>query len=909
MDIHKLYIFAKNRDAIAAQKGYSFQQLTTIRDWLRNRVAGGSTVIYCDYEDDIFLRDHELAKSTFKQIKLYSTNFSFTSESIKNSIAHFFMLYVKGEYAFDQVKFEFCTNASIVGRNVRDNDALLLKEWYENQANVLSEELMSRVRTRIKQILDDYVNERYEELSTAVDQKPNVQKAKQVYDALTDDDIDAFISCINWQFDNIDQNTAVDQVVTEIETLVLQLPLPLDETKSKLYADLLIAEVHRRSTRDNPDERKLTNHLLDSTLLNAGSKEDMWYAEATKHAREKPVATEFLPGEFQSTIAATRYCRWKNLDDNHKSVWQTVLEAYIDLPDIPLESKKKAIYEYLFLKIGHNYSVKRTESAIAGDVKLIKFYIDNWSSRNHIRDVEEDITLLQLLKAQIQRYEFPISQEALETWEVAIESFLDAEMAKEQRSDKLCELLELRGHLEKQKDVLQPLKNVNAAFEIYRRILPLLPSTKFYSLSKLYSQLDSLQALLIEYDINEELQDTIDDFQSEIQTHASITGQRVTSAYRLIDKAEKHFKNGNLRSSLKALNLFHEAKDLCRMDDTRAAYNVCLLGLSQVYSSLGMSYASKYYALVALWSTWHSADPKLNRLLPSALGLVCTSDFLSGSWMSAITDFGLYLFMQRQFDEKGLNFRDDKLFVGMRHNIALVMFTAPQLQPEMKGVVDSLRNSWAPIWDAQIQPFIDEFNKDEVPFNRINRLLGGMPLSDLGTTRVIEFNALKIDWCIEFENIEMMSVIGEEFVSFLQVVLCEIAADNRDILLADHKVDIFIREGHFQKEFTPDGKWILTIPVFDSNRQEDIKMHYVYLGKLVTILLGQVTKVTKGELNMYYLHLLKDRKLGEKALEGTAYQRAYKQSIDTSTLDIVRGSGFKPMGHDARVNIQRKWLV
>jgi len=908
MDIHKLYIFAKNRDAIAAQKGYSFQQLTTIKDWLSVRVAGGKEVIYCDYEDDIFLRDHTEGKAVFKQIKLYSTNFSFTSESITNSIAHFFMLYVKGDYAFDQTTFEFETNASIVGKNVKDNDALLLKEWYENQG-VLSDDLIARIRTRVKKILDAYVNARYEELSSDVVQKPNVQKAKQVYESLKDDDIDVFIRCIHWRFDNVDQNTAVERVVEEIESLIMQVPLPLDQSKSKIYSALLVDEVHRKSIQDNPEDRKLTNELLDSILLSAGSKDDIWYAEVVRHARENSTVEKFFPGEFQNTIAATRYCRWENLDDGHKVVWQKILEQYIALADIPTESKKKAIYEYLFLKIGHNYLEKRTDSAIVGDVELIRFYIKNWKNRNHIRDVDEDITLLQLLKAQVQRYAFPVSKEELTSWEKEIGTFLEDEMLKQQNVDRQCELLELRGHLEAQKDVLEPVKNVGGAFEIYRKILPLLPQTKFYSLSKLYSQLDSLQKLLIKYDINEELQDTIEGFQSEVQQHAVKTGQRITSAYALIEKAEIHFKNRNLRGYLKALDLFHQAKARCRMDDTKAQYNLCLLNLSQVYGVLGMSYAAKYYAAIALWSTWHSADPALNKLLPRALGLICLQDFLSGSWMSAITDFGLYLFLQREFDEKGLNFQDDDLFLATRHNIAMVMTVAPMLQPEMKDVADSFQKIWGPIWVEQIRPFIDQFNKGEKPIDRVKKLVSGMPLMDLGPNRVIVFNALKIDWRIEFENNAKMAAISEEFTSFLQVTLCEIAAEDPTILLPDRKVDIVIQEGHFQKEFTTDGKWILTIPAFDTNEEEQVRNHYLYLGVLITNVLGKVINLAKEELSTLYFHLLEKRKLGEKALEGTAYQRIYKQSLDVSSFDVITGSDFKSLSEDSLFELQKKWLI
>ena len=184
-----------------------------------------------------------------------------------------------------------------------------------------------------------------------------------------------------------------------------------------------------------------------------------------------------------------------------------------------------------------------------------------------------------------------------------------------------------------------------------------------------------------------------------------------------------------------------------------------------------------------------------------------------------------------------------------------------------------------------------------------------MPLADLGETRVIAFNALKIDWHIEFENNAMMAAIGEEFASFLQATLCEIAAEDPTILLVGHKVSIVLQEGHFQKEFTADGKWILTIPAFDTNDEEKVRKHYVYLGVLVTSVLSKVTKLTKEELNVFYFHLLEKRKLGEKVLEGTAYQRIYKQSLDTSSLDVMKGSDFNSLPEGSRFEIQKKWLI
>src|SRR5690349_4614012 len=101
MSAHVLHIFSKNREAVATQKGYAYQQLKTLVNWIESRIANGDEEIYCDYEDDIFSRSPKDKKLIFTQIKLYATDFSFSSESIKTSIAHFFILYVKGEYAND----------------------------------------------------------------------------------------------------------------------------------------------------------------------------------------------------------------------------------------------------------------------------------------------------------------------------------------------------------------------------------------------------------------------------------------------------------------------------------------------------------------------------------------------------------------------------------------------------------------------------------------------------------------------------------------------------------------------------------------------------------------------------------------------------------------------------------------
>lgn len=316
MSVHKLYIFAKNRDAVAAQKGYTYQQLKTLEDWIENRIIAGEDDIYCDYEDDILARDISKGRSIFTQIKLYSTDFSFSSESVKKAIAHFFMLFVKGEYSFDQVEFRFETNVSIVGRTAKDNDAALLREWHENQGNI-SADLLQRIRIRVKKILDEYINERTEELKDVTELKSDLQLARNIYTNLKDENFDALIGSIKWQFDDEEANDAIDRILGNLQELIPRIPLPLDSDKTKIYSSLLVNEVFKRSIQDDPEKRKLTNELLDSILLNAGEREDKWYADIFPQYKGITVH-DFYQGEFQTVINAANYCRWNFMDEGHK---------------------------------------------------------------------------------------------------------------------------------------------------------------------------------------------------------------------------------------------------------------------------------------------------------------------------------------------------------------------------------------------------------------------------------------------------------------------------------------------------------------------------------------------------------------------------------------------------------------
>jgi len=883
MSIHKLHIFAKNRDAIATQKGYAFQQLKTIENWLQNRIANKDEVIYCDFEDDIFARDLKQGTSKFTQVKLYSTDFSFLSDSIKKAIGHFFMLYVKGDYAFDKMEFNFETNASVVKRVVKDNDADLLQEWNDNLGKI-NLELLGRIRTRVKKILDEYINEMFEELKDKLAAKSDIQQARIIYDGLKDENFDEFINCIKWQFDDVDSNIAVEQIMSRIGGLIPKIQLPIDESRNQIHAALLVKEVYERSIQDDPEDRKLTNDLLDSILLNAGGTEEQWYAETLQQFKSGNKVKSFFPGEFQAVMNGARYCRWNMEDEGHEIFWLDLLKQFIELPDTPLPYKRKSIYEYLFLKIGHNPLGKRKESAIAGDIDLIKLYIEQWEHRNNLQGIEDDITLLQLLKAQVVRFSIALPDIDLAEWQISIEIFLDEQIQKETNVDIKCELLELRGHLTHQSNIHNPVANFKYSFEFYRKIPPLLSEARLYSLAKLYGQMKALIKMLTVYGIDDGMIDMVDQFMKEIQDYAERTGQRHRAAHDLVERGAIHLEHPNVPNFLRALELFHRAKELWQLEYTKEGYILSLLNIAQIYDSLGMSYASKYYAFVALWSTWHFSDPAIYKRLPQALGQICSCDYSSGAWMNALEDFNHYLVTKREFDEKGFDMENDEMYHRTVFSIAKIFHAVPIIHPELLPYLNLLKKKWGVIWNEQIEPVVQQLNEQIKGLDSFKLILArdlrDIPLNDVGAIRMVKFNALNIDWSIKFNNDETMTAIGEEFVSFIQVALCEIARINNQLLVPGQTIIISIKEGHFQKENLSENNWIITIPKFDSKVEIEIQTHYAYIGSLLKSILQPASTLLKDEFNKFYVDTLFIKgDFGKKTLAGAAYQRIFRNSI------------------------------
>jgi hypothetical protein len=256
----------------------------------------------------------------------------------------------------------------------------------------------------------------------------------------------------------------------------------------------------------------------------------------------------------------------------------------------------------------------------------------------------------------------------------------------------------------------------------------------------------------------------------------------------------------------------------------------------------------------------------------------------------------------------------DKNYQRAIFEVATIMHAVPLLHPEMSQFIESLKSKWGFVWTDQMKPLVEEISKrvkDADELKRIlNRKMFDVPLNDVGLMRNIRFNALGSNWQIQFENTEVITPIGEEFTSFLQVTLCEIARVRPGVLNTGRTIQITVKQGHFQKQQLGGDNWIVNIPEFDSKEQSDIQMHYSYLGSLVTKILQGISNVSKEAFNQFYTEqLLQKEKLGEKALEASSYQRVFRNSIGPSFEETKNRSGFSSMDEKSVPIAYPEWLV
>ncbi|GAB3323415.1 hypothetical protein GCM10027511_32380 [Hymenobacter humi] len=902
MSISKLFLFAKNTDASASMRGYQYQVFKTVETWLENYLDHVDEAIYCDYEEDIFQHNELTQAATFRQLKLYSTPFSFRSEEIQKAVAHFFMLHVKTDYAAKNKEFVFEANSRIAEYR-EGNESDLLRRWVANQ-EALPDALLPECAKKVKVLVTSYVNERAAQLANQLAEKLKkkaedaeallgikaeeqvLQEAVTVFQKLTDQDWDDFTRRIKWRFDDLSPDEAFKGTIARLEELVAQLP-DMPKERRKGFLGMLCMRVDIKASEQAPEDRKLVNGELTNLLLQAGTLEDLWYHEVFTKWNEIGQPADFRLGEFYEVLQAVSYCRVAKNLQSHDAFWIGLLTSYITQLEQQPEFRKKGLYELLWLRMRPTEYLAPALGDLFGLEDYIREYFSDFSAFTAAGDFEDIQSLLFLVMASALNEKSALTPEETASWLQQFKKQLDQLLSQTTNPSDLCRLLECSANLHffagSQDRSAENVAKIMAPLE---QLLANLDQARLYNATQLSNRIHTHIRLLIQVDEeeNEVLIDAFKEFVGRLDAVVEKKRGAHERARRLVASGAAYLESKTPNSLLKALRDFHEAKALWLQDETFEGYTLALLNIAQVYGALDMHFAAKYYGLWATWVSWQKGSRKLVKRIAQGIGMVFHADFVQGAWFSALLDFELYMRMRHEFDPEPIDAEGAEMPQKSIMNYGFLLYAAPLLAPELQVMAQAKLTATGYLKEEYLDELLAVLQAD-LPEAKLRagltRNFADAPLNDMGPERTVRFHALGMEWHVHFRNSYEMTALGEDFCAMLQVLLVEIALSKVDFHLPSGLVDLTLEatDDPREPEQLPDNgkaKWKAFVQRVDSSDYEVVKLGAAFVSVALKAILQDISLLPAVEYNEAFWGLFTKSNLGAKSMQATSYQRMFR---------------------------------
>ncbi|MBW7941047.1 MAG: hypothetical protein H3C64_01320 [Candidatus Kuenenia stuttgartiensis] len=904
MGISDLYIFSKDTDANASLRGYNYQVLKTVETWVDNFLNKIDDEIYCDFEEDIFQINPTLKTARFRQIKLYSNNFSFASKEVKKCIAHFFMLHVKTDYTLLEKEFVFEANTSVAQKKGK-NDAELLKKWSDNQEN-LDDELLKKCVAKVRSIVSVYIEEQAKAIGykTTTEEKETINEALGVLKSLEENDWIEFTKRVKWRFNNVSSDEEFLTIRNKIEEQILRLPFDIDKKNISSIFGMLNTIAWDKASSENTEGRKLTSDELKETLLQSANDSDKWYWQVAERWKGGTAIPGFTIGEFYEVIDATRHCRQHPYLTMHDHLWLNLLKIYIDNVEMDDVFKRKAIYEYLWLRFRPTDYYTEPEGDLLGEVKYFEFYFRNFKAFKNATEIEDAQSLMNISVAAIQIDKTDLKKEQVEGWFYKMEETIKAKLEKETNPNEICHLLENLGthylFLNARKKGSMDASEVITPF---KKIFAHINKADLYDVTALSTRLNEYIKLLIEVDPdkNAVLIEVIENFTEELNPLV----EKRNGSYKLakveIERGMRYLKSTNPIHLLKALNSFHKAKTLWYRQESIEGFVLALMNVSQLYSAIGLNLAAKYYAMGAAWASIHNGSHHLLKRIADAFGLVFYANFKQGAWMNAIISFADYMNARDEFKGTPLDPTTDKMPFKVMADLAIILHATPLISPQLKVLIDAHIKLLDELGAEYIKPAIfnleKKFPTDTSLKDILERNLTDRPLNDVGKKRIIRFNALGSLWEISFANDYKTTPIAEEFCGIMQVMLAEISLSKYDFHLVKGsvKIELEINPDYKAPEQLPshmEFKWKVFLEPFDSAVSSEIKMHTAKSSTKLMYILEEISLLPKEEFREKFQTLFIENDLAGKTLVLGSYQRMYRTVFMRPRFDSLQRQNF-----------------
>lgn len=242
-DFTMLNIFLKDTSAEPTIKGFLYQYLHTMNEWINIVENKSDSIIYCEYDDDIAIVNHD--KVEFKQIKCYSKELNLSSDAIRKSIFNCFQIYLKYEDPCRIVNFHIVSNKKSEDDIVNNWETFKANDFknYEEKTIIFIKDLVNKIIDGKKE--SSLNNSTYKIESSIKKHKDEVDlQYKELMGKVNSIDWIDFCKKIKFQFETIDNESLEMNILDKIKKQNLKVPDKL------FFARLLQVIIEKSSVKE-----------------------------------------------------------------------------------------------------------------------------------------------------------------------------------------------------------------------------------------------------------------------------------------------------------------------------------------------------------------------------------------------------------------------------------------------------------------------------------------------------------------------------------------------------------------------------------------------------------------------------------------------------------------------------------
>lgn len=413
------------------------------------------------------------------------------------------------------------------------------------------------------------------------------------------------------------------------------------------------------------------------------------------------------------------------------------------------------------------------------------------------------------------------------------------------------------------------LVDLGGAMQSLDRLVDLLPRARPYSVRQLARVFTMFAPVLSSHPSYEKVRDGLD------AATATVEGE-VATAERCRDRAMAFLKAGE---PLEALKELHNTKVNWFNGDTMYGAVLTMRFLGQLYAGLGLMYAAKMYACAAAALAVSSSDPDVKTHVPKALLEAAGHAQQSGCWVDAAGITEIALLARAQFVSDPFDYDRHPELMHHETNAALELAAIRTYWPELESLIEAEHETTD--WFGQLVELVEApdagFDLPEEEFQqRAGEQLAGPLLSDIGPTRVIDFQALGVRWIFQFSNDQATVLSAEGLCASLQILLADIALLHPVLIKSTVHVNVKVVSGAHRDVDSihiDDSKPVITAQVTLSDALDDLKARDTSMVAMCYQLLHSVHARPPAELQDLLEPLFKGG-LPHKVSVGRPYEEA-----------------------------------